>query len=159
MDVLDLSPIKKKFDVIISDRCIINLPTRELQKKAIKEIWLSLKRGGYYIMVENFIEGHNVMNKLRKRLGLKEISVRWHNNYLDEKFLNSFISRYFKISTRKNISSIYYLITRTVYSKICQIENREPDYDNIIYKIAVGLDEAEGNYGPINLLLLKKRQY
>jgi len=157
LDALNISALKKKFDVIISDRCIINLPEKDLQKKAIKEIWSFLNRGGYYLMVENFIEGHNMMNKLRKRIGLKEIPVRWHNNYLDEKFLNSFITRYFKVSNRKNISSIYYLITRTVYSKICQIENREPDYDNIIYKIAVDLDESEGNYGPINLLLLKKQ--
>lgn len=157
LDVLRLSFLNKKFDVVITDRCIINLPNKKLQKKAIKEIWQVLKRGGYYIMVENFIEGHNMVNKLRNRLGLKEIAVRWHNTFLDEKFLNTFIVRYFKIISKKNISSTYYLITRTVYSKICQIENREPDYDNPIYKIAVDLDETVGNYGPINLLVLKKK--
>jgi len=64
---------------------------------------------------------------------------------------------YFTIKKRKNISSIYYLITRTVYSKICQLEHREPDYDNPIYKIAADLDESIGNYGPVNLILLRKK--
>lgn len=157
LNVLDISALKKKFDVIISDRCIINLPTRDIQKRAIKEIWNSLSKKGFYIMIENFIEGHETMNKLRKRLGLKEIPVRWHNNFLDEKMLNNFVSKYFKIVARKNISSVYYLITRVVYSKICQIENREPDYDNIIYKVAYDIDEYIGNYGPINLLILNKK--
>lgn len=157
LDVLNLSSLTEKFDVVISDRCIINLPNLILQKRAIKEIHQSLKKGGYYIMVENFIDGHNNMNKLRKRLGLKEIPIRWHNNFLNEKLLNDFVDHYFKIINKKNISSIYYLITRIIYSKICQIENREPDYDNPIYKIAVDLDEIGGNYGPVKLILLKKR--
>jgi ubiquinone/menaquinone biosynthesis C-methylase UbiE len=157
LDVLEISKMKKKFDVVISDRCIINLSDKNTQKKAIKEIWDSLNKEGYYIMIENFIEGHNMINKIRKRLGLKDIDVRWHNNFLDEKMLNNSIAKYFEVITRKNISSIYYLITRAVYSKICQYENREPDYDNIIYKIAYDIDECVGNYGPINLLLLKKK--
>lgn len=157
VDVLDLSPLNKKFDVVISDRCIINLPTKDFQKKAIKEIWISLKRNGYYVMVENFIEGHDMMNKIRKKLGLEEIPVRWHNNFLDEKMLNGFISNHFEIIMRKNISSIYYLITRAAYSKICQINNKKPDYDNIIYKIAYDLDEYVGNYGPVNLVVLSKK--
>jgi len=156
LDVLDMSVLNNKFDVIISDRCIINLPDRKLQKRAMQEIWRYLKKNGYYIMVEDFVEGHNVMNKLRKKLGLKEIPIRWHNNFLDERIINDFITKYFKIITRKNISSIYYLITRVVYSKICQNENREPDYDDPLYKIAYEIDEYAGNYGPVNLLVLKK---
>lgn len=157
LDVLDLSSLNQRFDVVISDRCIINLPNERLQKKAIKEIAGILKKRGYYIMVENFIEGHKIMNELRKRVGLKEIPIRWHNTYLTEKFLYNFLPRYFKFVNIKNISSIYYLITRVVYSKLCQIEEREPDYDHPIYKIAVDLDECIGNYGPVNLIVLKKK--
>lgn len=156
LDVTNLN-LKRGFDVVISDRCLINLPNRILQKKAIKQIYNSLRKGGYYIMVENFIEGHNAMNKLRKKIGLKKIPLRWHNLFLDEKFLTFFVSKYFKIMSKENISSLYYLITRIVYSKICQLERREPDYDNLIYKIAYNIDEYLGNYGPINLVILKKR--
>ena len=143
--------------MIISDRCIINLPDRNLQKKAIIKIRNVLRRNGHYIMVENFVEGHREMNRLRRKLNLEEIPIRWHNTYLDEKFVNDNLLPFFSLKKRENISSIYYLITRVVYSKICAEEGREPDYDNIIYKIAVNLDENLGNYGPTTLLLFKKK--
>lgn len=157
--LLDVTRLKldKKFDVIITDRCLINLPTRSLQRRAIQEIAKTLHRGGHYIMVENFIEGHNGMNQLRKKMGLKEIPVRWHNLYLDEKFIKNIALRLFSLVKRENISSLYYLITRVVYSKMCQLEKREPDYDHPIYKIAADLDEELGDCGPVKLLLFKKR--
>lgn len=149
--------LNKKFDVAISDRCIINMPDRATQEKAIKEISSSLKSGGHYIMVENFIEGHHKMNQLRKKLKIKEIPVRWHNLFLDETFLKNIVSKFFTIKKKENISSLYYLITRIIYSKICKTEGKEPNYDNIFYKIALDLDENCGNFGPINLVLLKKK--
>jgi SAM-dependent methyltransferase len=155
LDVIDMC-LNKKFDVIISDRCLINLPSRELQQKAIREIYNSLKKGGYYIMVENFIEGHNKMNELRRKLKIKEIPIRWHNLFFDEKFLKNKIIKLFNLEKRENISSIYYLITRVVYSKICQSDNKQPEYDNIFYQIAGQIDENCGNFGPVNLILFKK---
>jgi ubiquinone/menaquinone biosynthesis C-methylase UbiE len=157
-DALKLRLLNKKFDVIISDRCLINLPTCTLQKKAIQEIQRSLIKGGYYIMLENFLEGHRNMNNLRRRLGLNDIPIRWHNLFFNEKFLQGVILRYFNLIERTNIASLFYLITKVVYSKLCYLENKEPDYNHILYKVAVDLDEISGNYGPLNLLLLKKKQ-
>jgi len=158
LDVLHLKDQNRKFNVIISDRCLINLPSRSLQKKAISEIAASLTPKGYYLMIENFIEGHRAMNDLRRKLRLKEIPVRWHNTYLDENFVKKEILKYFSVVKKENISSIYYLITRMVYSKICQLEQREPDYDHPIYEIAANLDLSLGNFGPINLLTLRKHE-
>jgi ubiquinone/menaquinone biosynthesis C-methylase UbiE len=158
LNLLELSSLNKKFDVVITDRCLINLPNKTLQKKAIRGIWQVLNKNGYYIMVENFIEGHEKINKIRKRIGLPKISINWYNFFLDEGFLNKNICSHFDIIDRKNISSLYYLITKAVYSKICQIDNREPDYDHPIYKIVTNLDELIGNYGPVNLLVLRKKE-
>jgi len=156
LDITNLRDLNKKFEVIITDRCLINLPSRNLQEKAILEIYKTLAPGGHYLMIENFIEGHNNMNKLRRKLNLKEIPVRWHNIYLNNNFIKNVVSKYFSILKRENISSIYYLITRVVYSRLCQLEKREPDYDHPIYEIAANLDLNLGDFGPINLFILKK---
>jgi hypothetical protein len=127
-----------------------------MQAKAVAEVAGVLNRGGHYVMVENLTEGHVGMNNLRRKLKLKSIPVRWHNNYLDEKFIENVVGKRFSVVRRENISSVYYLITRVIYSKLCQLEGREPDYENVIYRLAAELDECAGNYGPICLYLLRK---
>ena len=156
IDVMDLGDYKNKFDVVISDRCLINLPEIDSQKEAIKQIKNSLRPKGYYIMVENFIEGHKSMNKVRSQIGLDKIPIRWHNTFLTQTFISKFVKKHFKILKKKNISSLYYLLTKIVYSKVCQLENREPDYDNSIYQVATEINDVVGDYGPVKLLLLQK---
>ena len=62
----------------------------------------------------------------------------------------------FHTSEIRNISSLYYLATRLIYSKICALENREPDYDHVIYQVGVELP-VEGDYGPTRLAVLKRK--
>jgi SAM-dependent methyltransferase len=159
MDVMSLGGVKNKFDVVISDRCVINLPNVGWQKKAVREIAQALRRGGHYIMAENFAEGYDNINKLRGSLGLGPIPLRWHNCYLNEDFLRNVVFRNFKLIRKENFSSLYYLLTRAVYSKICQLEKREPDYDNKIYEVAAELTKfvSVGDWGPLDLLILKKK--
>lgn len=156
-DVDDLSLLEQKFDVVISCRCIINLPSIKTQQKALEEISRILKPRGYLIFIENFVEGHRNFNKLRKRIGLPEIPIPWHNRFLDERFIKEKANRYFVVVSRENITSTYYLITRIAYSKLCQLEKREPDYVHPLYKIAVDIDEPVGNYGPVVMYLLRKK--
>lgn len=157
MDVTKLSDLARKFDVVISDRCLINLPNLWQQKTAVAEIVGVIKRGGYYVMIENFIEGHRNINKLRSGIGLSPIAIKWHNTFFSECFVSDWIERFFMVECRENISSLYYLITRAVYSKICQLKNRTPDYDHAIYQVAAKLSEQAGDWGPIKLLVLKKK--
>lgn len=154
-DVLDIKNKYEDIDLVMSDRCLINLPTEELQEKAIMNISNLLDEGKKYIFIENFIEGHKNFNRLRLHLGLKEIPVRWHNKFFTEENFERMVKKTFKISKLLPISSLYYLATRVVYSKICELEGRVPDYDNIIYKVGAKLP-FEGDYGPVKLAVLKK---
>jgi len=139
LDVLQLSSQSSLFDIIISDRCLINLPESNAQWKAIDQIYRLLKPGGEYIAIENFMGGQNGMNTQRENIGLPPIPVRWHNCYFVEDEFIQYCSRDFKILEFLPISSTYYLLTRVVYSKQCQNDNREPDYDNDIYLSALQL--------------------
>jgi Methylase involved in ubiquinone/menaquinone biosynthesis len=148
MDVMKLSEYGEKYDIIISDRCLINLGGSKNRKRALIEIFKSLNESGKFLMIENFIEGHIEFNKLREQQGLQEIPVRWHNSFFSKDELLDSIKNYFKIIRFENISSLYYLATRVIYSKICMLEGREPDYNNTIYEVASELPPI-GNYGPI----------
>jgi len=106
----------EEFDIVITERVLINLPSWELQYQAIKNIHRSLRVGGLYLMVENTNDGHNALNKLRQAVGLKLIDVHWHNLYLDYGVLCDAVKGRFEILERSAFS-LYYFLTR-VYTQM-----------------------------------------
>lgn len=156
LDVLNLNSDFKRFDVVISDRCLINLPSRELQIEATKNIHSVLNEHGLYFMIENFIEGHEKFNILRRRLGVDEIPVRWHNLFYSENWFLKFIKDSFDIVEEIKFASTYYLETRVVFSKLCQLQEIEPPYNHPIYEIASQLDPI-GDFAPMRFYLLRKK--
>jgi SAM-dependent methyltransferase len=156
IDVLDLQRYESSFDIVLSVRCLINLPSSELQWAALKQIWQALRRHGQCILIENFQEPQEALNRIRGELGLPPIPVRWHNRYFNKSELVNKCESLFEISESVPITSTYYLITRVVYSKLCQLEGRVPDYDHPIYQIATKLPIL-GDLGPVRLLRLVKK--
>ena len=143
------------FDYILSDRCLINLGESAIQYETIKQIYSLLKTGGYYLGIENFIEGQNALNEARKKMELNEIPIRWHNHFFrEEEFLKNVQARFSDAKTI-NFSSAYYFATRVIYASICKLNNVEPDYLNEIHKVSINLP-LFGNYSPIKLFILKK---
>jgi ubiquinone/menaquinone biosynthesis C-methylase UbiE len=78
------SELKGCFSLIYTTRCLINLPSWDLQKVAIDNIYKCLNIGGFYLMIENFIEGQDCFNQTRKNFGLPEIPIRSHNFFSRE---------------------------------------------------------------------------
>lgn len=147
--------LKDRFGLIYTTRCLINLPSWELQKIAINNIHKSLKFGGVYLMVENFIEGQENFNQARKNFGLADIPVRSHNLFFERNRLLDYVSDKFEVEEEVNISSTYYLMSRVVYSKICSETGRQPDYFDDHHRFAACLPFA-GEFGPVRLICLKK---
>jgi ubiquinone/menaquinone biosynthesis C-methylase UbiE len=143
------------FDIILSSRCLINLTSGKAQFDAILQISKILKKGGVYISIENFEDGNNELNKLRKQMGLTEIPVRWHNLFFKPAAYLKQVKKNFRNVEIINFSSSYYYATRVIYSKYCQMKNITPDYHHEIHKLAIDLPAA-GNYSPIKLTIHKK---
>lgn len=150
MDMLDMRSARGRFDVVITIRGLINLPNPESQWRAIAQIAGCLKLGGDYIAVENFRHAQERLNAVRQEQGLPPLPYRWHNCWFDEEEFRRRCSGFFELAEFSPITSTYYLVTRVVYSKLCQLEGREPDYDHPIYEIATRLP-VEGDYGPVKL--------
>ena len=150
IDMLDLTAYEGRFDVVLTVRGLINLPDSEAQWKAIGGIARALKPGGTYIAVENFRHAQENLNRVRATVGLPPLPYRWHNCWFEEAEFRAHCEAVLEPVTFEPITSTYYLLTRVVYSKLCQLEGREPDYDHPIYQVATELPPL-GEYGPVKL--------
>jgi len=90
-DVLTLGLAATTYDVVITERCLQNLPSWELQRAAIEELLRVLKPGGRLIMAECSLTGLRRLNRWRRWLGKKELTdaMPWHNLFFeDDRLLN-----------------------------------------------------------------------
>ena len=85
-DVLAL-PFKSEFDVVTTDRCIINLTEVALQKDAIDECAAALRPGGLFLMLENSQQNYLRQNDAREAVGLARRQWPSFNLFLDEDVL------------------------------------------------------------------------
>jgi SAM-dependent methyltransferase len=146
----------KQLEMIYTTRCLINLPTWELQQNAIINISDALAVGGLYVMIENFVEGQENFNRVRRDFGLPEIPVREHNLYFSRALLMDFASNYFDVLEEANISSTYYLVSRVIYSKICQETKAVPDYFDKHHEYGSKLPFS-GEFGPVRMICMRRK--
>lgn len=158
-DILNIDKLFKgnQFDFVLTDRCLINLETTNDQFRVIRDIAETVKDGGYYLAIENFLEGNNRLNELRQIFELPSISVRWHNRYFQEKEFIDEASRHFEEIRKEDFSSSYYFATRVIYSKFCQLQDAEPDYLHPIHELSAKLP-ATGDFSPIKLFVMRKKR-
>lgn len=157
-DVLNLPEFGTKFDIIVSERCIINLKNFDEQKKAILQMKRKLRPGGKLILVENTQEGLANLNKMRQAFGLQPISVRWHNYYLPQQEFLDFAKQHFKVLNVENIGNLYYLMSRVMYAKLCDMRGEPPDYNHPINAIASRMPSLPGyGYSPNYLFVLRNQ--
>jgi SAM-dependent methyltransferase len=144
------------YGAVISDRCLINLDSLENQFRAIAQIAKCTAGGGFYIAIENFIEGHENMNAARREVGLPPIPVRWHNLYFREYEFVRATSPFFRDITFSDFSSSYYFATRVIYSAMCQMRGETPDYNHEIHRLSVRLPPF-GEFSPIRMAVLRRK--
>jgi SAM-dependent methyltransferase len=145
---------QRQQEMIFSTRCLINLPTWQFQQTAIRNISDALVDGGLYVMIENFLEGHESFNRVRADFGLPEIPMRGHNLFFERTALLDFVTQYFEVLEDTNISSTYYLVSRVIYSKLCQEGGSEPDYFDPHHQYAARLPFC-GEFGPVRMICMR----
>ena len=139
------------YDLVYTNRCLINLTTWELQQKAIFNLGNLVMPRGSLVLIENLLESQNHFNGLRRKLRLDPIPIREHNLFFSKEALNSELNRYFRTVEIRNLSSTYYVITRVFYSFFCKITKRNPNYTGSAHRFASRL-RSFGDFGPINLI-------
>ena len=146
-DVKNILNISGSFDLIYTERTLINLQTWEEQRQAIVDIGALLKPGGLYLMCECFKGGLLDINKLRTAIDLPPISSPWHNRYLDE---NQVLSSLCSIpglilEDRVDYSANYYFLSRVVQAYAAAQSGAEIDYNSPINQLALHLPSTVVN--------------
>lgn len=145
------------FDIVYSERCLINILSWKKQKKALLEIHRVLKQDGVYIMIEAFTDGLKRLNKARSEIGLHAIKEAFHNRYFNKKELLKFIRNKLKplpeFAHYRNFLSTYFYGSRVLYPAL--ISPREPKYNTAFVRFFKYLPSYD-NYSPIQMHVFKK---
>jgi len=123
--ILDINN-ENEFDIVISERCLINLPNWEQQKQAIQKIYDSLKDNGIFILIEVFIdEAIENLDQARKEFNLPETEFPDFNIQINKKqffgFIKGKFEKYQDIYPKKmmpeyeNFLSTYYFARNVLY--------------------------------------------
>jgi ubiquinone/menaquinone biosynthesis C-methylase UbiE len=142
------------FDIVYTQRCLVNLLAWSKQRKALKEIHRVLKPGGYYLMIECFTDGLDNNNKARMECGLPALKPPSFNKYIYKKLFAETIRNKFWIEYDSfNFLSSHYFIARVLHALVTkgeQVKNTE------FVKFFSGLPPV-GNYSPIQAFTLTKK--
>jgi ubiquinone/menaquinone biosynthesis C-methylase UbiE len=152
-----------KFDLIFTNRCLINLKSDNKIKLAINKSKKLLKRNGYFIFLENFSNGHKNKNKLRKILGLKFRKIAKFNKFLNQKLFLNFLKRNFRILENINYSSLNDLLLYVLLpNKSGKINYNSKLQKKLIFLLIKVLEKEKTlltlnyNSGQNNLIVCKK---
>lgn len=147
----------KQYDLVMTERVIINLASWDEQRKAITDIMKYVKPGGYYLMCENLQEGLDNLNNLRKKMNLGLIDKPWHNRYLSIDEMNNLDG--IDIEDCIDFSSTYYFFSRIINAELASRKNEQPSYDSPINELAFNLknyvDLSALNIGQTRLWVIK----
>jgi ubiquinone/menaquinone biosynthesis C-methylase UbiE len=138
-DVLSMPNFDKKFDLIYTERVLINLQSWESQHKAITDICALLSDGGVYVMCENSQDGLDKINALRLHANLTKIEPPWHNRYFRDSEIEQFHIPGVTLVEVNIYSSTYYFLSRVVNAWLAAKEGIKPDYDADINQLALQL--------------------
>lgn len=136
------------FDIVITERVLINLADRQHQFQAIAALTGLLRPGGAYLMCENSQDGLDRINDLRQQAGLERISPPWHNLYFHDADLTALAIPGVALENVDNYSATYYFLSRVVNAWLAKNEGIEPRYDAPVNQLALLLpamgDTAQG---------------
>ncbi len=162
-DIVNTKIPKNSFDIVFTERCLINLANWKTQKKALKNIFSILRPKGRFIMLEAFDDGLIDLNKARKSLNLEKINPAWHNYYFNKKQLEGYVKPmfldYFSKSQKikfDNFLSSYYFGSRILYPSLIQNKTKLT-YNNKFVEF-FSFMPSYGNYSPLQCCVLEKNQ-
>jgi SAM-dependent methyltransferase len=126
-DVRALGYADSSFDVVVAERCLINVLDRSGQERSLQELHRVLAPGGSFVMIEAFSRGLENLNRARDELGLEPNVVPHHNLWFDRDwFAQAIAGRFEPVEgddlPPENFLSSHYFISRVVYPAVTRRE-------------------------------------
>ena len=157
-DTSTFSQFGEEFDIIITERVIINLLSWDDQHQALVNIANLLKPKGRYIMVESFRESWLLMNEARKEMGLARVEQSSHNRFLNEKVtvaLSKLSLLELKGQMPYNSLSTHFYLTRVLHPSVRPYGGKTKE-SHFVSFFKAALPPNVGNYSPIQLRVFEK---
>ena len=153
------------FDVIFTERCLINILDQKEQIKALHEIARMLKPTGFFLMIECFNDGLENNNRARREMGLEDLKPAYHNVYFEKEVLIP-STKDFLVPVRPaevdpvsgqmlfpdNFLSSHYFVARVIHPLLTK---GEWIYNSEFVSFFSFLPPI-GNYAPLQSLIFKK---
>jgi SAM-dependent methyltransferase len=114
VDFLGRYSLPNDYDIVVSQRFLINLPDWELQKKVLLDLARLLKPKGKIILLEGSVQGVNSLNVFRRIFGLDPIPIKWHNLFFDDKLLIKLMRSHGMELIEQDGLGEYFMLTRGV---------------------------------------------
>lgn len=142
-NILDIHLPENSFDIIFTDRCLINLTSDELQQQAIQSLSKRLKIGGYLLMIENSQATFDRQNFARQAVGLPPRSPADFNHFFDEKTLLPYLDG---INLEQvGIEDFISLHDLVLYVLVPMVNGGKVDYDHPMVAAATELNMVLSN--------------
>lgn len=161
-DVRMIDLAEESIDVIVSQRCVINLLDRDDQKEAFRSLHRTLRPGGHLVAIEAFADAQENLNRARVELGLTPIAQPVHNLWFDSEFFAEAIRGLFvPISPEgagdatlpaPNFLSSHYFMSRVVHACVTRGEQKS----NTEFVKFFSVLPPIGNYSPVQIHVLRK---
>jgi len=131
VDFLGQYSLDTDYDVIVSQRFLINLVEWELQKKVLLDLMAMLKPMGRLILLEGSKQGVDSLNEFRAVWGLDPIPVKWHNLFLDDEALLHFMwQKGYHLIAHDGLGS-YFLLTRGIRPNLDKDLNWDCEFNRV----------------------------
>ena len=113
---LDLGP--DPFDVLTAQRLLINLPTREWQRRALRRLRQHARIGSLLVLVETTEQGYGRTDAYRALFDLPPLERYWHNLYVDEASFDDWRLEGWSVETILSFDT-YMLLSKVIYPAAC----------------------------------------
>jgi SAM-dependent methyltransferase len=157
-NVLELGPADfGLFDVVITERCLINLDSWAAQQQALANIASVLPAGGRLLFVEGCRQGRERLDARRAAVGLSAMPKVWHNIDFDEDATLAYLSASFEVERRLHFG-VYDFVARIVHPLM--VAPAAPSYDAPINAVASRLAltlDAFPELSRVLFLVLRKK--
>lgn len=129
----------QRFDRIISQRCLINLPGWSYQKDALLQAHHLLKDDGLFLLTEGFQENLDRLNGLREEFGLAAIKVVDYNCNIPLGEFEAFVSEHFEVVDKRHYG-FYAVLSRVFHPMVVWPD--PPQHNARLNEVAMRLARA-----------------
>jgi SAM-dependent methyltransferase len=145
-NALELSNVTGPFDIVLTDRCLINLNSWDLQQQAYRVMAKLLGPGGYLATIENSTEARARQSVLRLAVGLPDRPIDVFNTFIQDGQIETLARELgLTVIEAQSISTLHDLL---LYVLLPMTNGGIVDYDHPLIHAAATLNiELTGNLG------------